>query len=186
MKKEWKIIVSIIGILITLCALCIGISSFVVRYRDYQQTKVPACPLLPINFTESDLIGTWIGKYFGDVDKLIIRDDGTYKQIYSSDFINFEREWQKWWTEYDSHGYLRLHLEGMRRCDGSKETCNKPGGGLPNGKQALNPCEPGGLDFNQEVILFVTGSTSNPPKGIMLQQGKIEGSEWSYTFRLEK
>src|SRR6266487_3959444 len=121
MKKEWKIIIGIAAVLISpvaMCVICLGTSSLISFYRTEQEAKIPACPPLPSSFTESDLVGTWIGKYFQSTDKLIIHADGTYKQIYSSDPpINFGSDWQKWYVEYDKDGYVRLHLAGMRRCD---------------------------------------------------------------------
>jgi len=188
MKKEWKIILTIAAVLITLCVTCMCVSSFVTFYRDTQKAKAPTCPPLPQNFTESDLVGTWIGKYFESTDKLVIRADGTYKQIYSSDPPrNFESDWQKWYIENDSNGSIRLHLEGMRRCDGLDSECNNPGGGLPSQTPVINPCTQTSMTYpSNEIIVFVTGSLSNVPRGIMFQQARLAGSDWFYTFRLEE
>ena len=174
--------------LITICVLCICVLAFANFYRNSQKAKAPACPPLPQNFTESDLVGTWIGKYFESTDRLIIRADGTYKQIYSSDPpIYFESDWQKWYIENDPDGYIRLHLEGMRRCDGLYSECNDPGGGLPSQTLVINPCTETSMTYpNNEIIVFVTGSLSDVPRGIMFQQASFAGSDWSYTFRLEE
>lgn len=176
-----SIAVVFIGI-ITACS-CLSISKLT---SNEDNIETPACPAPPTNFSESDLVGTWIGKYFGNVEKLIIRSDGTYKQIYSDGTLNFESDWQKWYMEYDPNGHVRLHLAGMRRCDGLDSVCNDPGGGLPVGEAALNPCEPGSLSFDDEVILFVIGPASDVPRGILLLQAKVGGSEWNYTFRLDE
>jgi hypothetical protein len=186
MKKEWKITIGVAIVLILSCVICLCISSLISFYRTEKEAKIPTCPPLPPNFTESNLVGTWIGNYFGNIDKLIIRADGTYQQIYSGDYVNFESDWHKWNVEYDKDGYVRLHLAGMRRCDGLDSECNDPGGGLPSDSQAVNPCTPEWVTLDDEVILFVTGTTSNVPLGIMLQQAKLAGSDWTYTFRLEK
>ncbi len=189
MKKEWTIITGLVIGLAISCIMCLGIFYFLSFYPGgNQKAEVSACPSLPKDFTESDLVGTWVGKYFQSTDKLIIREDGTYQQIYSSDPPrNFESEWQKWYTEYDSSGYLRLHLVGMRRCDGLNSECNNPGGGLPPGTEVFNPCTETSMFYPQnEVIVFVTGSLSDVPRGIMFQQATLVGSDWSYTFRLEK
>jgi hypothetical protein len=186
MKKEWKIVIGITTVLIFTCVMCLCISSLISFYRTEKEAKTPACPPLPKNFTESELVGTWIGNYFGNVDKLTIRADGTYKQNYSGDYINFESDWQKWHVEYDKDGYARLHLAGMRRCDGLDSECNDPGGGLPSDSPAVNPCTPEWIALNDEVILFVTGTTSDAPLGIILRQARLAGSDWTYTFRLEK
>ena len=185
MTKELKITIGVAIVLVIFCIMCLSFSSFVSFYNN-QKAKIPACPPLPKNFTESDLVGTWTGDFDGNIDKLIIRADGTYKQIYSSDFLNFESDWQKWHTEYDTDGYLRLHLAGMRRCDGVDSECNDPGGGLPNDSSVVNPCTPEWITLDDEVILFVTGSTKDVPKGIKLRQARLAGSDWTYWFSLEK
>lgn len=182
----------VISIIVVLAGFVIACSCLTIlsRYANPNRiavtTEVPTCPELPDNFSESNLIGTWTGRYFGNVDRLIIRADGTYKQIYSAEGLNFESNWETWYIEYDPQGYARLHLAGMRRCDGLDSVCNDPGGGLPNGEQALNPCESGPLSFEDEVILFVIGTTSDVPREILLLQAKIGGSEWTYTFRLDQ
>ena len=102
-------------------------------------TKMYYCRPLPAGFNETDLIGTWLGKYFGATDELIIRADGTYKQIYSEGTLKFESDWQKWRLEYAADDTVRLHLSGMRRCDDTDSVCNAPGGGL-DGAMAINPC----------------------------------------------
>jgi len=175
MKKEWKIIIGIAIGLITLCTMCICVSSFISFYSDNQKVEASACPPLPKDFTEPDLVGTWVGKYFESTDKLIIREDETYKQIYSSaPPINFESDWQKWYIEYDPDGYIRLHLVGMRRCDGLDDECNNPGGGLPPQTLVINPCTKTSMTYpNGEIIIFVTGSLSDVPRGIMFQQASL-------------
>lgn len=55
------------------------------------------CPPLPETFTEADLVGTWVASYFlHDTDTLIVRADGTYKQIYDDPDAGFryESDWQ--------------------------------------------------------------------------------------------
>lgn len=189
MRKEWKIVIGIIVVLalpVAMCVICLGASSLISFYRTDKKTESPACLPLPTSFSESDLVGTWTGYYFGHIDKLIIQADGTYKQIYSGDYINFESDWQKWYIEYDKYGYLRLHLAGMRRCDGLESECNDPGGGLPSSRTVVNPCPSGEVILDDEVILFVTGTTSDVPLGILLRQARLAGSDWTYTFNLEK
>ena len=88
MRKEWKIVIGIIVVLalpVAMCVICLGASSLISFYRTDKKTESPACLPLPTSFSESDLVGTWTGYYFGHIDKLIIQADGTYKQIY---FLN--------------------------------------------------------------------------------------------------
>lgn len=67
----------------------------------------------PATFQESDLVGTWEARYGKGVDRLIIRADGTFKQIYR-DRTYYETPWNKWWVERLPHGGARVHLEGAR------------------------------------------------------------------------
>jgi hypothetical protein len=91
MTKDYsKIAVGIAASLLTLCLLCLGLDLAVSFYNDNIKEKPIACPPLPKTFTQSNLIGTWIGNYFGNIDTLIIRADGTYKQIYSSDYLSLK------------------------------------------------------------------------------------------------
>jgi len=67
---------------------------------------------------ESDLVGTWeadYGHYLG-VDTLILRADGTFKQIYKNQRENYvyETPWNKWWLERFPDGRVRMHLKGAR------------------------------------------------------------------------
>jgi hypothetical protein len=148
-------------------------------------TNPSICLRLPKGIDESSLVGTWIGKHFGATDELIIRADGTYKQIYSEGTMKFESDWQKWWLEYAVDDTIRLHLSGMRRCDDTDSTCNNPGGGLPAGVVAINPCTPEYITYSKEVILFVSGYSKNVPRGIVLWQAKIAGSDWNFAYQLQ-
>lgn len=190
MKKLVRIIVIISGILtiLILGALSVLILTNIQLPGD-NSSYVPHCTPLPTTFSDEDLVGTWVAEYFGGdaVDKLVIKDNGIYKQIYSStDGINFESDWKEWRIEYKPEGYALLHLDGMRRCDGILETCNNPGGGLPEGSTAVNVCEGGAMYYSDEVILFVTGSSLDVPNGIVLIHARAAGSEWNYSFQLEK
>jgi hypothetical protein len=72
----------------------------------------------PAAFQESDLVGTWeadYGYHRGD-DRLILRADGTFKQIYKNladDYV-YETPWNEWSVEHFSDGRVRLHLKGAR------------------------------------------------------------------------
>ena len=114
------------------------------------------------------------------------RPDDKYQQNYSGDTLNFSSEWQEWYLEYSSKGYARLHLKGMRRCDGTDTECNTPGGGLPIGSVAINPCEPEYVYEVGEVVLFVTGYANSVPRGIVLRQARLAGSDWDWGYQLQK
>lgn len=71
----------------------------------------------PSDLQASDLSGVWEGNYaVGSTDRLILRMDGTFKQIYRDDTENymFETPWNAWWIERRSGGQMRVHLRGAR------------------------------------------------------------------------
>ncbi len=72
----------------------------------------------PEAFHDLDLVGTWEVHYWkGDVDRLIIRADGLFKQTYQDGTVEgyvYETPWNKWWLERFDDGRVLLHLEGAR------------------------------------------------------------------------
>lgn len=69
----------------------------------------------PATFQDSDLVGTWEAHYWeGDVDRLVIKPDGSFKQIYRKGDYVYETPWNKWWVERLPDGRARLHLDGAR------------------------------------------------------------------------
>lgn len=100
MKSERWIIVALSLILLLITSAC---------YTSY--TNVPE------TFQDHKLAGTWEAYYDrGITDRLIIRTDGTFKQIYHDNTENyhFESLWGKWWVERSPDGRVRLHLQGAR------------------------------------------------------------------------
>jgi len=180
-----KIGLLLAGILIVL-GCCVAILNYPLGPDEKYLT--PYCEPLPSTFSVKDLVGTWVAKYSGGdlVDKHQISTNGTYKQtFFIQGEIDFESDWQEWGIEYHEDGYALLHLQGMRRCDGTLDQCNDPGGGLPEGDIVVNICDGTPMSYTDEVILFVTGSSSTP-RGIKLIHARAAGSEWTYSFQLEK
>lgn len=71
----------------------------------------------PASFQETDLVGTWEAHYGRSVDRLILRGDRTFKQIYRDNYEKdyvYETPWNKWWVERFPNGRARLHLQGAR------------------------------------------------------------------------
>jgi len=147
--------------------------------------KAQNCDPLPNSFNEEDLAGTWQAEYFGGLasDILIIREDGKFKQILTSEPRNFESEWQNWWFEFYDDGYGVLHLTGMRRCDDMESICNNLEGGLPAGELAINQCNNEYIHYSNETILLVV-PRENAPRDIVLLHPRLAGSDFSYSFRL--
>jgi len=72
----------------------------------------------PATLQESDLVGTWKADYgsYSGIDKLILKADGTFKQIYENrrEHYVFETPWNKWRLERFADGRVRVYLEGAR------------------------------------------------------------------------
>lgn len=183
-KQKMTLILVLVNGLLVACAL--------LRSSPTQQSiptpTTKPCPILPATFAEDDLIGTWRASYsLDDQDTLIIKEDGTYKQIYENHpgAILVETDWQKWWLERRESGYTRLHLEGMRRCELFVSICEQEGGGLdPTEYTAIDMCEGGVIEMPHEVVLIVTGAKYNTPRGIILRHTRIAGSDWYWAFEL--
>jgi hypothetical protein len=71
----------------------------------------------PATFDDGDLVGTWRAHYDGSVDTLILKADGTFKQIYQDryqeDYV-YETLWNKWRVERYGDGRARVYLRGAR------------------------------------------------------------------------
>lgn len=71
----------------------------------------------PSTFQESDLVGTWETHYGRSVDRLILRKDRTFKQIYRDGYRKddiYETPWSRWWVERFPDGRIRVHLQRAR------------------------------------------------------------------------
>ena len=147
--------------------------------------------LPPETFQESDLVGTWIAKYGRNItDTLVIRENGTYKQIYTNSITDyyFESDWQKWRIEYRKSGIPHLHMQGMRKCDGISERCQREEGG---GDDTLwfDYCEERLIPMRGEVILLVIGVPerfAQPSRGILLRQLSVNSDTFAGTFQLQE
>lgn len=155
-----------------------------------KDTKTYSCPVLPPTFKENDLVGTWVASYrLNDRDILTFKQDGTYKQIYDDQGAGqrYESDWQEWWVEHRESGYIRLHLKGMRRCDGPNSICEREGGGIdPQILWAIDYCENEVVEMPDEVVLIVTGTKDDVPRGIILRQARLAGSEWTWSFQFQE
>ena len=163
-----------------------------------QETPTPEvwhCPPLSKAFQESHLIGTWQTEYSPSyIDTLILKEDGTYKQIFArhTDGYRYESAWNQWWLEYRASGGLYLHLDKMRRCDQWDELCYKEGGG---GGDWLywDYCEDRVIRMPDEVVLMVTGVSKSyekwygpVPRGIRLLHMLADPDSVPFHFTLQE
>lgn len=141
----------------------------------------------PEEFSEVDLVGTWISVSGGPgrEDVLMIRGDKTYKQftnVASEDF-DYESDWQPWWLENVENGIPYLHLEGMRLCAyvGGYIDCNVVGGG--EATQWYDLCRETWVLMPGEGVLAVLGTPKGfipPPRGIRLALFQRSTDGWGY------
>jgi hypothetical protein len=153
--------------------------------------------LLPEGFEQSDLVATWQALYGGDpptTDTIILREDGTYQQIYhrNTDNYRFETPWQRWYVETRPSGKLYVHLEGMHYCILTDEVCalEKGGGG---GRLLWDPGEGRNIKTEEEVVLLVSGMeglrhprADTAPRGITLVHMKFATDTGTDFFFLQE
>ena len=90
---------------------------------------------------------------------LIIKADGTYKQIIHIEFVSdppvdYESGWQTWWLEYGNISVPVLHLEGYRLCGYNEGiSCDILGG------TGSHMCQVDYKDMPGEGVLYVMGES---------------------------
>lgn len=186
MKKTLSLI-PIIGIIII--AMAIGCCLFYAAILGAR--NAPRCSPLPVGFSEAELAGTWMAGSPDQRDTLIIKADGTYRQIVHVEFVDrssvdYESDWQPWRLEYSADKIAYLHLDGFRFC----------------GMNPAIPCERrigGGYDFcrdesikmDNEGILLVLAEKEKLLPGTEVPRFDIWlayplGSENSWTYNLQE
>lgn len=178
MKMKKNIVLLMLWIVAASLSACIP-------KEEQKPTFSPGCPYPPKDFSSSNLVGTWIAGRPDWSDTLIIKEDGTYKQILhlrsNTVTYDYESKWQSWWIEAQSNSVPYLHLTGYRVCaywteigcdqvGGGKEYWTDfcqgtgtevPGGGVLDGK---------GMQMPNEGILLIMGAprTAEFPQGVNL------------------
>lgn len=159
------------------------------------------CTLPPEDFERTDLVGTWVAGWSERNDTLILRENGTYKQIvhinhHNIPDVGYESDWLPWHLEYAENGIPYLHLEGMRLCGYVPDLidCEQVGGGEEDW-DAFNQnywhdfCRDEFILMPDGGILMVLGvpedpKLSSPPRGINLWLPLISPeSPWAYTLQ---
>ena len=62
-------------------------------------------------------MGTWEAHYGNSVDRLILSADGTFKQVYTSGYVEgyvYETGWNSWGVQRLGDGRVRVSLQGAR------------------------------------------------------------------------
>lgn len=72
----------------------------------------------PVDLQQNDLVGIWNTSYGDrDSDRLVLRSDGTFRQIYrdpKGKGYTYATPWNRWRLEQFPDGRVHLHLEGAR------------------------------------------------------------------------
>lgn len=130
------------------------------------------CLLPPDGFSETDLVGTWIATRLPSTDTLVIRADGTYKQIIHIETpdVDYESGWLSWRLEYSESGSPYLHMEDLRLCAYLPDVmnCEQSGGG---DFYFYDFCRDESFQMSDEGTLIVLGTSPRypqPPRGIHL------------------
>jgi|WetSurMetagenome_2_1015567.scaffolds.fasta_scaffold182613_1 hypothetical protein len=181
------------SILIGLALFALVVACFACIARLFRRNEPShGCRPLPEDFSENDLVGTWLATSIDISDTLVIRADHTYKQIIYIGISSFdyESDWQPWRFEYRANGTGYLHMEGLRICAANNEvSCDW----INDGKRPYSdPCvgqyvEP--LPAAGEIILVVTGNqfplwSNKAPYPIILRLFKgFESSAWGYFYQ---
>ena len=149
------------------------------------------CILPPAGFSTADLVGTWydVSGSAGDEDTLIIRADGTYRQMtqVDSQAFNYKSDWLPWRLELGPNGLPYLHLIGMRLCAYGGD-CGTVGGGSGRNDLWYDACQKKWVAMPGEGVLIVQGAfvlnrqTPQPPtiQLYLLRRGE---DTWGYAKR---
>jgi len=180
MKTAYRLV-----LILLICSLAFGCS-----YQSISDENDQLCPGLPEGFSTDDLIGIWVVSYsLNDTDTIIINADGTYKQIYNDPDANFryESDLAEWTIEYRENNLARIHLKGMKRAGELESIFNRDGGGVdPELFTSIDYCENEIVNMTNEIVLIVSGASYETPRGIILRQTRLSGSEWTWSFELSQ
>ena len=155
-----KKILSLLGLMLWLIATVCILGIWFGKLLDRTSSQGPQCaPPRKGFFSKEDLVGTWIAGSPDRRDTLIIKADGTYKQIIHIKYatkppLDYESGWQAWWLEYGNISVPVLHLEGWRMCGyNAGISCDIPGG------SRFHMCQVDYKDIPGEGVLYVMGDS---------------------------
>jgi hypothetical protein len=129
--KNKKVTVCTLAGVLTLCLLCIILLVPNIELLLDVPFSIPS-----ESFRAEDLVGTWRVSYMEwGTDTIVIRPDGSYKQIYKEkhgDNYTFESPWNKWFLEKLKDGGFYIHfVDGKYFMDGKEFAIISGGTDLP-------------------------------------------------------
>ena len=111
----------------------------------------------PEGFEPLDLVGTWETHYGRSVDKLTLKADGTFQQVYVDHYdeeYTFETDWNQWPVQRLSDGRVRVHLLGARFYQDGIHVAEEGGWGHGAGS-FYDPLSVRPVDMDGKLILNV-------------------------------
>ena len=161
MKRELILFLRWIAIIFVLLVMVSVISNTGILGSKDQANQESRCPKIYKEFSESDLAGTWSARTPGKTDRLIIRSNGTYRQIVNIEHadgtgIDYESDWQPWYIEISEDDIPYLHLTNYAFCGmNARISCSKRNGG------GHDFCRDEYIAMEGEGILLVLGPSSS-------------------------
>src|SRR3990172_6790772 len=149
-------------VIVSLCILGAVIALQTIG-RIQQKESGERCSAPFWDFSEDNVLGTWVAGVPSHMDTLIIKEGGTYKQIIHVEFseippLDYESDWQPWHLEYSGTGIPYLHLEEFAFCGVNVNTpCEMRDGG------GYDFCIDKNLPMEGEGILVVLEASETPP-----------------------
>jgi len=148
------------------------------------------CTPVPDEFSKEDLFGTWFAGYVSNPvrnETIIIRDDGTYKQIIQIEnpAFTYESEWLPWQLEKKINNIHYLRLEGMKLCAyWPYIDCEDSGGG---DEYWYDFCQKNWIQTPNHGIILVLGVpkqfTQSPKEIELFLLKKFSEGVWKYEYQ---
>jgi hypothetical protein len=154
-EKDTLVLLDNLLMIATICLLWMWFGKLLIKTGS----QGPQCAPPREGFSKADLVGTWIAGTPSQRDTLIIKADGTYKQMIHLEFatkpaMDYASDWQKWWLENGDTTVPVLHLEGWRMCGYDPGiSCDIPGG------SGSHMCQIDYKDIPGEGVLYVMGES---------------------------
>ena len=130
MRARKRRMVLVVMPVVTIALLgCTCLSLLPMPPADPMCLEFPYSPPPP-SLQGSDLAGTWETQYGRSVDRLTMRSDGTFQQVYQDGNVpdySYETPWSPWWIEHLEDGQVHLHLQGARYYLGGRRIAERDG-----------------------------------------------------------
>ena len=152
----------------------------------------------PNGFSEATVVGTWLSGYDRtQMDKLIIREDGLYKQIIrleAPSYYDYESEWLPWSIKYAENGVAYVHLVGWNKYGFTPhlisengedrvgityiDFCQFPSSIITEMKVYVGSTMP--VDEGIFTVMSTLPQYVQPPRGISLSVSLTDITGWDY------